>query len=72
MKIRIEIEVDTSTGVYDVKFHNLTNPGEDIDVNKIVGLSNKVLANVLDNVQKKNSNEYSENSFAEINNKILN
>ena len=46
MKIRLELEVDLTSGVYDVRFQNLSHPGEDIDLNKL----SKVVGRVLDNV----------------------
>lgn len=46
MKVRLEMEIDMSTGVYDVRFHNLDAPGEDIDVNKLQGVVSRVLENV--------------------------
>lgn len=46
MKIRVEMEIDMSTGTYDVRFHNLTNPGEDIDLGKLARVVNRVLDNV--------------------------
>jgi hypothetical protein len=49
MKIRIEMEIDLSTGTYDVRFHNLSHPGEDIDLMKL----SKVVGRVLDNVAVK-------------------
>jgi len=46
MKIRVEMEIDMSTGTYDVRFHNLSNPGEDIDLAKLTRVVNRVLDNV--------------------------
>jgi hypothetical protein len=46
MKVRVELEVDLSTGTYDVKFHNLSRPGDDIDLERV----NRVVMRVLDNV----------------------
>lgn len=46
MKIRVEMEIDMATGTYDVRFHNLTNPGEDIDLAKLARVVNRVLDNV--------------------------
>jgi hypothetical protein len=46
MKIRVEMEIDMSTGTYDVRFHNLTSPGEDIDLAKLARVVNRVLDNV--------------------------
>lgn len=49
MKVRVEMEVDLLTGNYDVKFHNLSNPGDEIDLTKV----SKVATRVLDNVAVK-------------------
>jgi hypothetical protein len=46
MKVRLEMEVDLSSGVYDVRFQNLSQPGEEIDLNRLA----KVVGRVLDNV----------------------
>ncbi len=46
MKIRLEMEIDLQSGVYDVRFQNVSHPGEDIDLNKL----SKVVGRVLDNV----------------------
>ncbi len=49
MKVRLEMEIDLQTGVYDVRFQNVTNPGDDIDLNKL----STVVTRVLDNVAMK-------------------
>ena len=46
MKIRVEMEIDLQTGTYDVRFQNLSHPGNDIDLTRL----SKVAARVLDNV----------------------
>ena len=46
MKIRLELEVDLLTGIYDVRFNNMSHPGEDIDLAKV----SKVVGRVLENV----------------------
>ncbi len=46
MKIRVEMEIDLQTGTYDVRFQNLSHPGNDIDLTRL----SKVVARVLDNV----------------------
>lgn len=46
MKVRVELEVDLTTGSYDIKFHNQTSPGADIDLERVT----RVVARVLDNV----------------------
>lgn len=46
MKVRLEMEVDLGTGVYDVRFYNLDRPGEDIDVRQL----KEVAARVFDDV----------------------
>lgn len=51
MKIRLEMEIDMQTGIYDVRFHNLSNPGEDIDLSRL----SKVVTRVLDNVAVKST-----------------
>ena len=51
MKIRLEMEIDLQTGIYDVRFHNLSNPGEDIDLSRL----SKVVTRVLDNVAVKST-----------------
>lgn len=45
-KIRIEMEVDMETGTYDVRFHNLSNPGEEIDLTRMTKIVSRVLENV--------------------------
>ncbi len=49
MKIRLEMEVDLATGIYDVRFQNISHPGEDIDLGRLA----KVVGRVLDNVAYK-------------------
>lgn len=46
MKILVEVEIDTTTGNYSVKFNNLTTPGQDIDVN----VASRMVKRVMDNV----------------------
>jgi hypothetical protein len=46
MKIRLEMEIDLTSGVYDVRFQNVSHPGEDIDISKL----SQVVGRVLDNV----------------------
>lgn len=46
MKVRIEMEVDLFSGAYDVRFHNLTRPGEDIDVTRLTAIVHRVLDSV--------------------------
>lgn len=52
MKVRVELEVDLSTGSYDIKFHNQTTPGGDIDLDRVT----RVVARVMDNVVVKTGN----------------
>ena len=51
MKIRVEMEIDLKTGTYDVRFQNLSHPGNDIDLTRLT----KVVARVLDNVVVKST-----------------
>ena len=46
MKIRIDMEIDLQSGAYDVRFHNLTRPGEDIDVPQVTSIMHRVLDSV--------------------------
>lgn len=46
MKVRVELEVDLTTGSYDIKFHNQTTPGGEIDLERVT----RVVARVMDNV----------------------
>ena len=49
MKVRIELEIDLHSGEYDVRFHNLTQPGADVDVGRLPQLVHRVLENVAEN-----------------------
>ncbi len=49
MKVRIEMEIDLHSGEYDVRFHNLTRPGADVDVGRLPELVHRVLQNVAEN-----------------------
>lgn len=49
MKVRIEMEIDLNSGEYDVRFHNLTRPGADVDVARLPTLVHRVLENVAEN-----------------------
>lgn len=49
MKVRIEMEIDLNSGEYDVRFHNLTRPGADVDVARLPQLVHRVLENVVEN-----------------------
>ena len=49
MKVRIEMEIDLHSGEYDVRFHNLTQPGADVDVGRLPELVHRVLENVAQN-----------------------
>ena len=51
MKIRVEMEIDLQTGTYDVRFQNVSHPGNDIDLTRL----SKVVARVLDNVVVKST-----------------
>lgn len=51
MKIRVEMEIDLQTGTYDVRFQNVSHPGNDIDLARL----SKVVARVLDNVVVKST-----------------
>lgn len=46
MKVRIDMEIDMISGAYDVRFHNLTRPGDDIDVPRLTTIVHRVLDNV--------------------------
>jgi hypothetical protein len=49
MKVRIEMEIDLHSGEYDVRFHNLTQPGADVDVARLPQMVTRVLENVAEN-----------------------
>lgn len=51
MKVRVEMDVDLGSGVYDVRFYNLDQPGEDIDVRQL----KEVAARVFDDVAERTS-----------------
>ena len=44
MKIQCEILLDLDTGSYDVRFHNLTEPGAPMDYQRIRPVLQKVFA----------------------------
>lgn len=46
MKVRIDMEIDMVSGAYDVRFHNLTRPGDDIDVPRLTTIMHRVLDSV--------------------------
>lgn len=46
MKVRIDMEIDMISGAYDVRFHNLTRPGDDIDVPRLTTIMHRVIDNV--------------------------
>lgn len=46
VKVRVEMEVDLGTGVYDVRFYNLDRPGEDIDVRQLKEVATRVFDDV--------------------------
>jgi hypothetical protein len=52
MKVRIEMEIDLQSGEYDVRFHNLTRPGADVDVAALPEVVSRVLENVAENHHK--------------------
>ena len=47
-EIRVTIDIDLDSGEYNVSFRNLSNPGEDMQYDKISFYLNKVIKN-LDN-----------------------
>ena len=47
MKVRLELELNMATGSYDVRFHNLTDPGKEIDLGRFTKLVVRVLENVV-------------------------
>jgi hypothetical protein len=51
MKIRVEMEIDLKTGTYDVRFQNVSHPGNEIDLTRL----SKVVSRVLDNVVVKST-----------------
>ena len=53
MKVRIEIEIDLHSGEYDVRFHNLTSPGGDVDVGRLPQVVARVLESVAENSHTK-------------------
>lgn len=48
MKVRIELDVDTTTGAYDVRFNNISQPGHDIDLVRLMEVVQQVLGQVQD------------------------
>ena len=46
MKVKIELEIDMSTGTYDVRFHNLSNPGDVVDATKVCKVASRVIENI--------------------------
>lgn len=46
MKIRLEMEIDLTTGIYDVRFHNVSHPGEAIDLHRLTDAVQRVLSNI--------------------------
>ncbi len=49
MKVRLELELNMENGSYDVRFHNLTDPGQEIDLGRFA----KHVARVLESVVKR-------------------
>jgi hypothetical protein len=45
-KVKIEIVVDMESGDYDLKFFNISNPGQGIDYFKLLSIVSKVLKDV--------------------------
>ena len=52
MKVRIEMEIDLQSGEYDVRFHNLTHPGADVDLARLPQVVHQVLENVAENNER--------------------
>jgi hypothetical protein len=42
-KIRVSIEIDVSTGEYELTWNNLSNPGESIDLYTLIEATRRVV-----------------------------
>ncbi len=53
MKVQCDILLDLEAGTYDVKFHNLTEPGAPMDYRRLRKVLRKVLEDFDDKQMKK-------------------
>jgi hypothetical protein len=50
MKIKVETVFDAITGDYEMKFHNLSNPGEGMDYGMIKNMLIKIFGDFTDRI----------------------
>ncbi len=51
MKVRCEIDLDTESGKYSLKFWNMTSPGSDIEYNEVQEMLKAAVNGVVEDVE---------------------
>jgi hypothetical protein len=50
MKVRCEVDLDTDTGEYSVRFWNMSSPGSDIEYNEVRVLLQDIFTDIDENI----------------------